>query len=102
MAQWLTNLTRNHEVAGSIPALVLYYKVVAYGLNLFNFILFISNSTGSYYFIVIMNQSVHAPPQVIVLFKAHPTLFEDPYFGIQVPHHAYLAGLNSSELKPHC
>ena len=21
MAQWLTNLTRNHEVAGSIPAL---------------------------------------------------------------------------------
>ena len=42
------------------------------------------------------------PPQVIVLFKAHPTLFEDPYFGIQVPHHTYLAGLNSSELKPHC
>ena len=26
MAQWLTNLTRNHKVAGSIPALAQWIK----------------------------------------------------------------------------
>ena len=29
MAQWLTNLTRNHKVVGSIPALVQCVKVLA-------------------------------------------------------------------------
>ena len=29
MAQWLTNLTRNHVVAGSIPGLTLWVKDLA-------------------------------------------------------------------------
>ena len=29
VAQWLTNLTRNHEVSGSVPALALWVKDLA-------------------------------------------------------------------------
>ena len=29
MVQWLTNLTRNHEVAGSVPALAQWDKDLA-------------------------------------------------------------------------
>ena len=29
MAQWLTNLTRNHEVAGLIPGLAQWFKGLA-------------------------------------------------------------------------